>query len=244
MFNVKVFADYSTASITNNQDQRFLKVLVGARKATNAKYVNFSIFEYQNDTHNSVHFITYPIGWASYYIENHCADHDPFLKIDFRQVHALDWDDLRKNDKQSVIGGQLRQFALGNKGMSVRVHCGGSLYGVLSMTFQCDPGSWTKFKQDNLDLFRFEADRLCSRHFDIYDTMREPDTVLTPREREVLQLVALGRTDEQVARLIGIGKWTVVSHMQSAKYKLDCSNRAAAVAKAVAQGLIDVKYAV
>lgn len=244
MFNVKMFTDFSAASITNKEDRRFLKELVSVKNATTANYVNFSIFDYQKNDPDSVHFLTYPVGWISHYVENHYAGHDPLLKIDYRNISIVDWDDLLKGDRQAVIYDQLQRFALGNKGITVSTHGGGSHYSALSMLFNCEAELWAKFKLENLDLFQFEADRLCTRYFEFYKSRKEPGAMLTPREREILQLVALGRTDQQVARLIGIGKWTVVSHMQSAKYKLDCSNRAAAVAKAVTYGLIDIKRAV
>jgi DNA-binding CsgD family transcriptional regulator len=57
----------------------------------------------------------------------------------------------------------------------------------------------------------------------------------------VLRLVALGKTDEQIASAIRIGKWTVVGHLQSIKFKLGCSNRTSAVAFAITSGLIDLR---
>lgn len=244
MFNVKIFADFSGAAITNRQDRKLLKELDRVKKVTAAKYVNFSMFDYQKNDPHAVHFLTYPVGWISHYLENHYASQDPLLKIDYRKIPIVDWDDLYKGDRQAVIRDQLERFDLGNKGITVSAHGGGSRYSALSMIFDCESEAWAKFKLEHFDIFQFEADRLCARYIEIYESRTEPGTMLTPREREILQLVALGRTDEQVAELIGIGKWTVVSHMQSAKYKLDCPNRAAAVAKAITYGLIDIKCAI
>jgi DNA-binding CsgD family transcriptional regulator len=108
----------------------------------------------------------------------------------------------------------------------------------------CEPSSWSSFKSANTEKFHFEAEQLGRRYLEIFEPAKQTASILTPREREILRYVAQGRTDEQVAALIGIGKWTVVTHMQSAKYKLGCSNRAAAVAKAVSYGLIDIRPAV
>jgi DNA-binding CsgD family transcriptional regulator len=49
---------------------------------------------------------------------------------------------------------------------------------------------------------------------------------LTPREREVVALVARGCTDRDIARILGIGFGTVRTHITSAMAKSGCANRA------------------
>jgi LuxR family maltose regulon positive regulatory protein len=58
------------------------------------------------------------------------------------------------------------------------------------------------------------------------------DQVLTPRELEVLHLVSEGLTDGEIAARLVLSKHTVHRHLQKTYAKLDCSSRAAAVAKA------------
>lgn len=48
---------------------------------------------------------------------------------------------------------------------------------------------------------------------------------LTQRESEVAGLVSLGFTNEQVARRLGISRWTVVNHLRNIMRKLGCSTR-------------------
>jgi DNA-binding CsgD family transcriptional regulator len=52
---------------------------------------------------------------------------------------------------------------------------------------------------------------------------------LSDREREVLALVAAGRTDAQVARTLGLTSATVSKHLQRIYRRLDLPNRVAAV---------------
>lgn len=52
---------------------------------------------------------------------------------------------------------------------------------------------------------------------------------LSAREREVLSLVAAGRTDAQVARTLGLTTATVSKHLQRVYRRLDLPNRVAAV---------------
>lgn len=61
---------------------------------------------------------------------------------------------------------------------------------------------------------------------------------LTPREVEVLQLLALGYGTTQVARELTVAVNTVRNHLASAMAKLDVPNRLAAVAEALRLGIV------
>lgn len=62
---------------------------------------------------------------------------------------------------------------------------------------------------------------------------------LTPREREVLQLVAQGLPGKQIAGALGISERTVKFHTAGLIRKLGADNRAQAVAVAAQRGLLD-----
>src|SRR6266850_3195003 len=67
-----------------------------------------------------------------------------------------------------------------------------------------------------------------------------PPDPLTPREREVLQLVAEGKTTREVAESLGISVKTAESHRTHILRKLDTPNIAGVVRYAIRQGLIKV----
>lgn len=62
--------------------------------------------------------------------------------------------------------------------------------------------------------------------------------LLTAREREVLRLVADGRSTKQIARSLSITERTVKFHIASLMNKLGADNRAQAVALATRRGLL------
>jgi DNA-binding CsgD family transcriptional regulator len=62
---------------------------------------------------------------------------------------------------------------------------------------------------------------------------------LTPREVEILQLAADGMTAPEIAELLVISRHTVRTHFQNVYGKWLVPDRAAAVAEAFRQGLID-----
>lgn len=63
---------------------------------------------------------------------------------------------------------------------------------------------------------------------------------LTPRERDVLDLVAEGQSNRRVAERLGISDQTVKFHVASICGKLGALNRTEAVRIAIARGLIAV----
>jgi DNA-binding CsgD family transcriptional regulator len=62
--------------------------------------------------------------------------------------------------------------------------------------------------------------------------------VPSARERQVLELLAGGRTDGQIADLLGLSPATVQTHVRNAKAKLGARTRAQAVAIAMRRGLV------
>ena len=61
---------------------------------------------------------------------------------------------------------------------------------------------------------------------------------LTPREREVLQLAADGRSPPEIARILVVSPGTVKTHFQHIYKKLGAHDRASAVAQCLRGGLI------
>jgi LuxR family maltose regulon positive regulatory protein len=67
------------------------------------------------------------------------------------------------------------------------------------------------------------------------DRLVEP---LSPREREVLDLIALGMTNQEIARQLVVSPGTVKAHTASIYRKLDVTNRTEAVARAREHGIL------
>jgi two-component system nitrate/nitrite response regulator NarL len=69
------------------------------------------------------------------------------------------------------------------------------------------------------------------------ETERRP--VLSPREQQVLRLIADGGSAPAIARELHLSPSTVKSHLQTLYEKLGVSDRAAAVAAAMRAGLLE-----
>jgi DNA-binding CsgD family transcriptional regulator len=61
---------------------------------------------------------------------------------------------------------------------------------------------------------------------------RSPVPELTPRQWDLLQLIAGGRTNIQIARQLGLSEGTVRTHLENIYARLQVSNRTAAVVRA------------
>ena len=61
---------------------------------------------------------------------------------------------------------------------------------------------------------------------------RRPVPQLTPRQNELLRLVAAGHTNVQIARRLGISEGTVRTHLENIYERLQVSSRTAAVSRA------------
>ena len=67
-----------------------------------------------------------------------------------------------------------------------------------------------------------------------------PPMKLNGRERDILTLAAAGRTSKEIAAMVGVAKITVDMHVEAILSKMGALNRNQAIAKAIANKLIDV----
>lgn len=75
------------------------------------------------------------------------------------------------------------------------------------------------------------ADQIRARRHD-------PRPRLTPREREILNLAAEGRSAPEIGRMLFLSPNTIKTHLGNIYEKLEVSDRAAAVAKALREGVL------
>jgi DNA-binding NarL/FixJ family response regulator len=72
----------------------------------------------------------------------------------------------------------------------------------------------------------------------IHDKFARVDTVLSSREKEILNLVSVGATGPQIASKLNIAAQTVAVHIKNIFHKLQVHTRAQAVTVAKSQGLL------
>jgi len=70
---------------------------------------------------------------------------------------------------------------------------------------------------------------------------RVPLASLSPREMEILALVAKGKSNKEIGAALAISEGTVRVHASNLLAKLRCSGRAQAVSEAIRRGIIEVE---
>jgi DNA-binding NarL/FixJ family response regulator len=63
---------------------------------------------------------------------------------------------------------------------------------------------------------------------------------LTERELECLQIIAKGLSNNEAAKVLGLSKATIRTHLEHIYQKLDVTNRVEAVTEGIRQGIIDL----
>lgn len=123
------------------------------------------------------------------------------------------------------------------EGASFIVHGNQGFYTVLNL---CSFGEEQQFRE-TVQAFQSELQMLLVSVYDEALETRvpaEPQTVLTPRETEVLSWASLGKTYNEVALLTSMTSHTVKFHMKNIFAKLDVTNGKAAIRKALQLGYI------
>jgi DNA-binding NarL/FixJ family response regulator len=86
-----------------------------------------------------------------------------------------------------------------------------------------------------------EALRFLTRERESHREARVASERLTPREREVLQALAEGSSDREIARRLHVGEGTVHSHVTNILSKLEVSSRLQALVFAVRHGVVTIE---
>ncbi|MEO0328832.1 MAG: autoinducer binding domain-containing protein [Pseudomonadota bacterium] len=240
MYNIKIFPQFIVPNKTNDQDSDLVAELLNVKIESGAKFVNFSAYDYKSSPFKTEHIITYPIDWVTRYVQNQYMEIDPIITHDYRSVLYLDWSEAFSLRKTADLFEQFAEHGLGNNGISSVHHINANVYGVTHFSYEHDDETWFDFRNSKMETLRLLGAALSRRYMQIYKKEPMHEYKLTKRESNCLYWVALGKTDEEISEVMKIGKWTVVGHLKSAKFKLGTANRASAVAKAISLGIIEI----
>lgn len=70
---------------------------------------------------------------------------------------------------------------------------------------------------------------------------RNPESNLTEREMEVLQLMSKGLSKREIGEVIGISENTVKNHVKSILHKLEVNDRTEAITAAIERGILHIE---
>jgi DNA-binding CsgD family transcriptional regulator len=176
--------------------------------------------------------INYPKSWVEYYSEMRLHRIDPVFRRADRTRDPFFWDD--SIFRQSITASQqrmlrsARQFGVVN-GYTIPIH-GPSFASATPASCSLVPDGARR------DLKCYLAAQLMAQYlFDRTAQLQrvgepiEEIPLLARRERECLELVALGKSDEDVGKVLGISPATAHGYIENAKRRFGLSSRVQAV---------------
>ena len=167
----------------------------------------------------------YPAGWAEWFDEQSLGATDPVHRASNITSVGFAWSTLPQMIALTPEDRRVLELARGHgigEGYTVPAHVPGEAHG--SCSFACGGGD--PFSEQNLPLlqlvgaYSFEAARRMRRLR--HSTAPIP---LTDRQRECVMWAARGKSDWEIARILGISEETVGEHLRHARARYGVGKR-------------------
>jgi len=188
---------------------------------------------------------TYPKKFQRYFDEHGAIEYDPIVR------HALSipggsfrWDGRYHSERELALHqvcvdcGMAYGFSCGDRGadgsLALLCFCG-------SQPIAPDPRDWEHTAAAAV-LLASSGHRALMRMAQRRSAHTSPDPRhLSNAELRALQMTAMAMTADQVAEMMGVKRGTVRYYLDRAAEKLGAASRKEAVAKAIAQGIVDTR---
>lgn len=177
----------------------------------------------------------YPDEWTEIYLREDFSAVDPVARHGASTVQPFEWWEARYDPERDpaahIVMTRAADFGL-RAGYSIPLHHdgAGAMVTIAGERPAFEPGARSAIQL--IGIFAHNRIRSLSK----LETSKAP--LLSAREREILRWAAEGKTAWEISVILAIAERTVKFHMIRAARKLNAVNRTAAVAKALALGLI------
>jgi len=184
---------------------------------------------------------TRPPEFTQRYIEKNYVAYDPVLKEVRKDFNSYSWTDIRRlgglNKIEREILDEPTEFGLFD-GLAVPNL---TRSGAVTMFGPCgaDPDLSPRARSaiELIGMYSVSALESARRKEAVH---RPKQSRLSTREREIMQWVATGRSDDEIGQILGLTARTVNWHVENAKQKLDAYRRTYAVVQAIRLGEISL----
>jgi LuxR family transcriptional regulator, quorum-sensing system regulator CciR len=184
----------------------------------------------------------YPAEWAAHFVQAGLYSQDPVHQACLRSNVGFSWAEIPKmiavSCRQRAILEGAAAFGL-TQGYTVPVNIPGEISGSCSFATQ----NGQALPEDNLLLaqligaFSFQAARRITKSG--APSLPAPPR-LTPRQRDCLILAIHGKTDWEIARILGLSEETVGQHLTMARVRFGVSKRLQLAVRAIFDGQISL----
>lgn len=190
-----------------------------------------------------VHIDTYPAVWREHFVANGLYLDDPILHACLRTHVGFAWSDVADMillcGRQRSILESARHEGLG-EGFTVPINIPGEINGSCSFATRFGktvPQNYLIFAQ-LLGSFAFQAARRLREKANPISSKALP--MLTPRQRECVVLVGNGKTDWEIATILGLREDTVTKYLNAARERYGVARRMQLVVAAIYDGQISL----
>lgn len=189
-------------------------------------------------TSAAIRIHNYPDGWAEWFDQQSLGAIDPVHRASNITSVGFTWSKLPEMIAMTDMDRQVLELARKEgigEGFTVPAHVPGEAHG--SCSFACAPGD--PFSDENLSLlqlvgaFAFEAARRMRR-----DRFSTGPVRLTDRQRECVMWAARGKSDWEIARILGVSEATVGEHLRNAYERYGVGKRTLVAVHALFDGTI------
>jgi LuxR family quorum-sensing system transcriptional regulator CciR len=191
-------------------------------------------------SNHAIRIHNYPDEWERYHDEQHLGRSDPVHRACQLTAVGFTWSELPRMMRLtprdlSVLSAAASQGI--GEGFTVPAHVPGELNG--SCSFATAPG--LRLPADKLAMaqlagaFAFEAARRLTR---VRDGIESTSPHVSTRERECLVWIARGKSDSEIATILGISPETVHQYVKHVRASYDVVSRSQLIARALFAGTI------
>ena len=183
--------------------------------------------------------VTYSEEWQAHYQTHNLHATDPTLAAAMKSIAPVDWHRLQQDPNFSKVFDPARSFGVASMGVTIPIRGPYGELGMLSVSHNCSLSEWHKLRDHTLaDLQQAAAH--------VHDNVMYSEPLskflhhpqLSARELEVLQWLAVGKSQQDVADILNISARTVEVHMRSSREKLSALTTPQAIGRAIGMKLI------
>lgn len=180
----------------------------------------------------------FPEEWKSFYKQKGYLNDDPLLRYVFERNCILTWHDILaltpKTEREADYLNLMRELNLGT-GLVLPVFGPRAKSGVFSMGFdkRCEHANPLE-----ISMVQWACQTVHYRYIDLAQHVDKKTYHLTPREQEILKLMAQGESNFAISETLKISTHTVNGYIKAIYIKLDVTDRVSASFRAFSHGLI------
>lgn len=184
-------------------------------------------------------YATYREDWKRHYMDHKLHHVDPTIHRSALSISPVDWSRFERDARFHAVFRSAGDFGICPQGITVPIRGAYGDRGLLSVTARVSETEWQKLRptlMGDLQLAAVHLHDAVMRSGLLLPPLAQP--LLSGREREVLQWVAAGKSQQDVGDILGISTRTVEVHLRSAREKLGALTTVQAVGRAIGLNII------